>query len=209
MDQVAVAELGQKCVQGQPALRHSGQGLYPFSKGLGQHIAAPARRGGSYPLRLSGGEGLEQIGVRIRRRSGGQGLVASVSQQALFQVGGGQAGAELADHLRLPLLPGPVQFYRVPHRGPHIQGIPPLLQHPGGGGDFAQVVEAGHVGHSEGQFNCLTFPRLQQPGLLEGPQTPGGLLQLPPGGGVVELDHLSARPLPGIGYPDGHLDLAV
>ncbi len=209
MNEVAVAELGHKLIQRQPALRHSGQGLYPWGVRLGQHIASPPRRGGSHPLRLGGGEGLEQIFHRIRRRGGGQVLIAAVPQQALGQMGGGHAGAEPNKHFRLRLLPGVIQLHSVPNGISHIQGIPPLLQHPGEGGDLPQVVKAGHVGHSEGQFNCLTFPRLQQPGLLEGPQAPGGLLQLPPGGGVVELDHLFARPFPGVGHPDGPLDLPL
>ena len=43
---------------------------------------------------LGGGEGLEQIFHRIRRRGGGQVLIAAVPQQALGQMGGGHAGGQ-------------------------------------------------------------------------------------------------------------------
>ena len=209
MDQVIVAELGHKLLQGQLSLRHGGQGLYSLGKGLGQHPAPPPGRGGGHRLRLSRGEGLEQVGIGVHRRGGGQLLIAPVCQQAFSQVGRGQDVPTLTDCLCLLLFPGPVQLPGVPDGGPHVQGVPPLLQHPGGGGDLPQIIEAGHIGNGKGQLHCLRFSWLQQRCLLEGRQTAPRLLEQPPGGGVIELDHLFPRTSSRVGHLDVHPDSAV
>ena len=209
MDQIVVAKLGCKFFQRQPALGYSGQGLYPLGKGLGQHPALPARRGGSHRLGLPRVNAREQVGVCVHRRGGGQTLITPVPQQTLGQMGGRQHVPALTDNLGLLLFPSPIQLHSVPHRGPRVQGVSSLLQHPGGGGDLSQVIKAGHVRGSEGQLHRLILAGFQQLCLLEGRQTALWLLEQAPGGGVVELNHLLARTVPSIGHPDGRLYFAV
>ena len=210
MCHLPVRELGKKFLHGKLSLRNLLKGMRSRLKGLPPQLVTVQR---TYRGRITLHQLIAHshelvrigiVGLPFRER-----LEASVLKHSLFQQRRRKPFRQLLSNTVLVQGICKRQPPNVPHGCPHIKSILSLFQQICGLLYLSQIIVGSHVLHGKFKGKRLRLARFKSSCLFKGCQLSCRLSQNPARCLKVNLNHLSARHMSGIGHTDRHSDHAV